>query len=94
MSVKRQPGTNTIEVTDAVRGVLPIINAELPPSVHLTVRRDRSKNIREAFTDIQLTMLVTLVLVVGVIFLFLHNGVGDAHSRRWRCRSRSSARSP
>ena len=70
----RQPGSNTIEVTDAVRALLPSFQAELPPSVHLTIRGDRSKNIREAFSDIQLTMLITLALVVAVIFLFLHNG--------------------
>jgi HAE1 family hydrophobic/amphiphilic exporter-1 len=73
MTVTRQPGTNTIEVTDSIRNVLDVINAELPPSVHLTVRRDQSKNIREAFADIRLTMVVTFVLVVGVIFLFLRN---------------------
>src|SRR5262249_4217462 len=46
----------------------------IPPSVHLTPRQDRSRTIRAAFKDIQITMLITLVLVVGVIFLFLHNG--------------------
>src|SRR6185437_3678452 len=46
----------------------------LPPSVHLTVRGDRSRNIREAFSDIQWTMLITLLLVVLVIFVFLHSG--------------------
>jgi HAE1 family hydrophobic/amphiphilic exporter-1 len=74
MSVQRQPGTNIIEVTDAVRAVLPGLEAQLPPSAHLQIRQDRSKTIRKAFGDIQWTMLVTLVLVVGVIFLFLHNG--------------------
>jgi HAE1 family hydrophobic/amphiphilic exporter-1 len=74
LQVLRQPGTNTIEVTDAVRALLPAFESLLPPSVHLSVRQDRSKNIRKAFTDIQITMLVTLVLVVGVIFVFLHNG--------------------
>ncbi len=74
LSVMRQPGTNTIEVTDAIRALLPSFRAELPPSVHLTVRGDRSRNIREAFGDIQVTMIVTLVLVVGVIFAFLHSG--------------------
>ena len=74
LSVMRQPGSNTIEVTDAIRGLLPRFRAELPPSVHLAVRGDRSRNIREAFTDIQVTMVATLVLVVAVIFLFLHNG--------------------
>ena len=73
MTVTRQPGTNTIEVMDAIRQVLPSLNAQLPPSVHLTVRRDQSRTIRQAFTDIRLTMLVTFVLVVLVIFAFLRN---------------------
>ena len=74
LMVMRQPGTNTIDVTDRVRALLPSFESQLPPAVHLSVRQDRSATIRQAFSDIQLTMLVTLVLVVGVIFLFLHNG--------------------
>jgi HAE1 family hydrophobic/amphiphilic exporter-1 len=74
LMIMRQPNTNTIEVTDRVRALLPAFEQELPPAAHLSVRLDRSKTIRSAFQDIQLTMLVTLVLVVGVIFLFLHNG--------------------
>src|SRR5437773_2832824 len=74
LQVMRQPGSNTITVTDAVCALLPSLDAEIPPSVHLTVRQDRSRTIRKAFKDIQVTMLITLVLVVGVIFLFLHNG--------------------
>jgi len=74
LEVQKQPGTNVIEVTDAVRKVLPGLEAQLPPSVHLGIRQDRSVTIRQAFSDIRLTMLITLVLVVGVIYLFLHNG--------------------
>jgi hydrophobic/amphiphilic exporter-1 (mainly G- bacteria), HAE1 family len=74
LSVMRQPGSNTIDVTNAIRELLPKFREDLPPSVHLAVRGDRSRNIREAFSDIQITMLVTLALVVAVIFLFLHNG--------------------
>jgi HAE1 family hydrophobic/amphiphilic exporter-1 len=73
LQVMRQPGSNTIEVTDAVRRLLPSLAAQLPPSVHLTPRQDRSRTIRAAFSDIRLTMIVTLILVVGVIYLFLHN---------------------
>ena len=73
LMVMRQPNTNTIDVTDRVRALLPTFVAELPPAAGLTVRMDRSKTIRAAFRDIQLTMLVTLALVVGVIFVFLHN---------------------
>jgi HAE1 family hydrophobic/amphiphilic exporter-1 len=74
LQVMRQPGSNTIEVTDAVRALLPTFTSMIPPSVHLTPRQDRSRTIRAAFKDVQITMLITLVLVVGVIFLFLHNG--------------------
>jgi HAE1 family hydrophobic/amphiphilic exporter-1 len=74
LQVMRQPGSNTIAVTDAIRDLLPSFKQQLPPSVHLAVRLDRSRNIREAFSDIQWTMVVTLALVVGVIFAFLHNG--------------------
>ena len=44
LQVMRQPGSNTIEVTDAVRALLPSFEAQLPPSVHLTPRQDRSQN--------------------------------------------------
>ncbi|HYM24802.1 MAG TPA: efflux RND transporter permease subunit, partial [Vicinamibacterales bacterium] len=74
LDVLRQPDTNVIAVTDAIRALFPTFERQLPPSVHLLVRGDHSKNIRKAFGEIQLTMAVTLVLVVGVIFLFLHNG--------------------
>ena len=74
MSVQPQPGSNVIEVTDGVRSLVPGIDSQLPPSVHLSVRGDRSKPIRAAFQDIQWTMAITLALVVAVIFVFLHNG--------------------
>jgi HAE1 family hydrophobic/amphiphilic exporter-1 len=73
LQVMRQPGTNTIEVTDAVRKLLPQFEAQIPPSAHLTPRQDRSRTIRKAFDDIQTTMFITLLLVVAVIYLFLHN---------------------
>ncbi len=73
LAIMRQPGSNTIEVTDAIKKLIPEFQAELPPSVRLMIRGDRSKNIREAFHDIQFTMMVTLGLVIMVIFLFLRN---------------------
>src|SRR5262245_45106419 len=78
LSVRREPGSNTTEATDATRQLLPSCRNRLPPSVHLTVRGDRSKNIREAFQDIQWTMAITLVLVVAVIFAFIHNASATA----------------
>ena len=73
LDILKQPGTNVIEVADAVRAVLPDLQAQLPPSVHIVIRQDRSVNIREAFADIRMTLFVTLILVVAVIYLFLHN---------------------
>ena len=73
LMIMRQPGSNTIEVTDAIKKLIPTFQAQLPPSVNLTIRGDRSKNIREAFQDIKYTMMITLVLVIGVIFVFLRN---------------------
>jgi HAE1 family hydrophobic/amphiphilic exporter-1 len=74
LQVQKQPGTNVIAVTDAVRAVLPTLEAQLPPSVHMSIRQDRSKTIRESFRDVSITMLITLILVIAVIFMFLHNG--------------------
>jgi HAE1 family hydrophobic/amphiphilic exporter-1 len=74
LDVLRQPDTNVIAIVDAIRRLFPTFERQLPPSIHLLVRGDHSKNIRKAFSEIQATMAITLVLVVGVIFLFLHNG--------------------
>jgi len=71
LMVMRQPGSNIIEVNDAVKKVIPTIQRQLPPTVNLSIRSDRSKNIRESFADIQITLLLTLALVIMVIFLFL-----------------------
>jgi HAE1 family hydrophobic/amphiphilic exporter-1 len=74
LQVQKQPGTNVIQVTDAVRAILPGLEEQLPPAVRMSVRLDRSATIRSAFRDITITMVITLVLVVGVIYIFLHNG--------------------
>ncbi len=71
--IMRQPGSNVIETTDAIKKLLPEIQAQLPPSVELIIRSDRSKNIRQAFEDVRFTMGVALGLVILVIFLFLRN---------------------
>ncbi|MEO7652954.1 MAG: efflux RND transporter permease subunit, partial [Bryobacteraceae bacterium] len=73
MMVMRQPNSNTIEVSDSIRRLVPTFVAQLPPSVQLNVRGDRSKNVRNAFHDMKFTLGLTLVLVIGVIFMFLRN---------------------
>ena len=73
LGIQRQPGTNTIEVSDAVKALLPQFKAELPTSVHMDVLYDRSDTIRESYRDVQFTMMLTLTLVIMVIFVFLRN---------------------
>ncbi len=73
LMVMRQPSSNTIEVIDKIKELMPNFKAQLPPSTELWIRGDRSKNIRDSFHDIQVTMGVTAMLVIMVIFLFLRN---------------------
>ncbi len=73
LGIQRQPGTNTIEVTDNIKRLLPLFEGELPPSVKMDILYDRSDTIRESYKDVQVTMLLTLGLVIAVIFLFLRN---------------------
>ena len=73
MAVQRQPGTNTVDVVQRVMALLPVFRAELPPSVDLQVMTDRSAPIRASVNDVKLTLLMTMILVVLVIFLFLRN---------------------
>jgi hydrophobic/amphiphilic exporter-1 (mainly G- bacteria), HAE1 family len=73
LAIQRQPGTNTIEVVDAIRALLPTFRQQLPASVGLNVVYDRSVAIRESVHDVQFTLGLTVALVVLVIFLFLRN---------------------
>ena len=69
--VQRQPDANTVQVVDGVRKLLPRFRAQLPESVAINLVNDRSVSIREAIHDVNLTLALTVVLVVLVIFLFL-----------------------
>ncbi len=73
LAVQRQPGTNTVEVADAVKRLLPTFRSQLPASVTMHILIDRSLSIKDSVRDVEFTLLLTLVLVVLVIFLFLRN---------------------
>jgi hydrophobic/amphiphilic exporter-1 (mainly G- bacteria), HAE1 family len=73
LSIRKQPGTNVVEVVDRIKALLPTFENQLPASATLDVRSDRSVSIRESVQDVKLTLVVTIVLVVLVIFLFLRN---------------------
>jgi len=73
LAIYRQPGTNTVQVVDSIRELLPTLRAQMPGSVDLNILFDRSKSIRESVHDVQFTLFLTICLVVLVIFLFLRN---------------------
>ena len=73
LAVQRQPGTNTVEVVDNIRKLLPVFRAEIPPSASLDIIFDRSQSIRSSIGDVKFTLVLTICLVVMVIFLFLRN---------------------
>jgi HAE1 family hydrophobic/amphiphilic exporter-1 len=70
--VQRQPDANTVQVVDHVRHLLPRFQSQLPSSIKINLVNDRSVSIREALHDVNLTLALTVGLVVMVIFLFLH----------------------
>jgi len=71
--VWRQPGANIVGTVDRVRAALPEIQASLPGALNLNVALDRTTTIRASVADIQLTLLITVILVILVIFAFLRN---------------------
>ena len=73
LQVQRQPGTNTVEIVDNIRKMIPRFFAMIPPSVNLSVEFDRSIPIRRSVDDVQFTLLLAIFLVILVIFLFLRN---------------------
>jgi HAE1 family hydrophobic/amphiphilic exporter-1 len=73
LAIQRQPGTNTVEVVDSIRQLLPQFRSLMPGSVDLNVLYDRSVSIRDSVNDVKFTLFLALCLVVLVIFLFLRN---------------------
>ena len=73
LAVQRQPGTNTVEVVDNIRRLLPVLRREIPPAVDLRIAFDASESIRNSIHDVEFTLLLTICVVVMVIFLFLRN---------------------
>jgi HAE1 family hydrophobic/amphiphilic exporter-1 len=73
LAIQRQPGTNTVEVVDNIKRLLPAFRGEIPPAVKLAVAFDASESIRGSIRDVEFTLILTVCLVVMVIFLFLRN---------------------
>ena len=73
LAIQRQPGTNTIDVVDSIKKLLPTFRAEVPPAIDIETLYDRSLTIRASVDEVQFTLYLALMLVVLVIFIFLRN---------------------
>ena len=73
LNVQRQPGANVIQVAERVKALLPQLQGSLPQGVEVSILSDRTETVRASVEDVQFTLLLTIGLVVGVIYVFLRN---------------------
>jgi HAE1 family hydrophobic/amphiphilic exporter-1 len=73
LAVKKQPGSNTVEVADGVKRLIPQMEQSMPAGIVIGHAFDASQNIRESISDVKFTLLITIALVIAVIFFFLRN---------------------
>jgi hydrophobic/amphiphilic exporter-1 (mainly G- bacteria), HAE1 family len=71
--VRRQPGANILETLDRVTGLLPSLMASVPPGIHESIALDRTQTIRGSVHDVELTLLLSVLLVIAVVFAFLRS---------------------
>jgi multidrug efflux pump len=73
MIIFRQPGANIIKTVDSVRALIPQLQASISPSIKLAVLNDRTTTIRASVRDVELTLLISITLVIIVVFVFLRS---------------------
>jgi multidrug efflux pump len=73
LAIFRQPGANMIETVDRILALLPILRASISPSLHLDVAVDRTTTIRASVHDVEISLMISIVLVIFVVFAFLRN---------------------
>jgi multidrug efflux pump len=71
--INRQPGANIIATCDQIKALLPSIRASIPPTIDLAVLQDRTTTIRASVRDVEITMLISIALVILVVFAFLRS---------------------
>ena len=73
LMIQRQPGANTIETVHRIKAELPLLKASVPAGLDVSIVSDRTQTIRASVHEVQLTLILTIGLVVLVVFLFLRN---------------------
>src|SRR5262249_12317142 len=71
VNVLRQPGANVIDVADRVKALLPRLAAAMPSGIDVSILSDRTETVRASVRDVELTLVLTVILVVVVIYAFL-----------------------
>jgi multidrug efflux pump len=73
LDIQRQPGANIVQTVEYLKQALPKLQQAIPSGIHLNIVTDRTETIRASVRDVQLTLLMSVALVVAVIFLFLRS---------------------
>jgi multidrug efflux pump len=73
MVIFRQPGANIIQTVDRIRAALPQLEAAIPRAIDLTVAMDQTVTIRASVSDVERTLVISVLLVILVVFFFLRN---------------------
>jgi len=73
LAIFRQPGANMIETVDRITALLPLLRASISPSLHLGVAVDRATTIRASVHDVEVSLIISIILVIFVVFAFLRN---------------------
>src|SRR5580700_2940479 len=73
VTINRQPGANIIDTVDHIRATLPQLKAAIPQSIDLTVTQDQTQTIRASVHDVEVTLVISIGLVILVVFVFLRN---------------------
>ena len=76
--VRRQPGANILDVIDSVRRLLPSLSRSVSPAIDVRVALDRSQTIRASVHDVEVSLAISVLLVVLVVFVFLRSGRATA----------------
>ncbi len=69
----RQPGANIIDTVDRIRAMLPQLKADVPPTIDTTFAMDQTQSIRASVRDVEVTLFISVLLVILVVFVFLRN---------------------
>jgi hydrophobe/amphiphile efflux-1 (HAE1) family protein len=78
MIIRRQPGANILSTIEGVKKALPYLKESIPPSIDLKIAVDRTTTIRASVRDVERTLILSVLLVTGVVFIFLRSARATA----------------